>query len=115
MKNKIKRGDVYYAILDPVVGSEQGGERPVLVIQNNKGNQFSPTVIVVAITSKYNKRRELPTHIPIKCKNLPLDSIALAEHIRTLDKTRLFRYVGYVEDSDMRDIDNAIKLSMGVI
>ena len=89
MERKIMRGEIYIADLDPVVGSEQGGERPVLVIQNNLGNKHSPTVIVLAITSRFHKKRNLPTHVPIESGDLSKDSIALAEQVRTMDTSRL--------------------------
>lgn len=111
---KYRRGEIYIANLDPIVGSEQGGERPVLIIQNNMGNKYSPTVIVVAITSRFHKRRDIPTHIPILCHSLPVDSIVLAEQIRTLDKARLEEYIGRVSKTTMNEIDRAIKISMGV-
>ena len=94
MDRKIRRGEIYIADLDPVIGSEQGGERPVLVIQNNVGNTHSPTVIVLAITSRCKKKQNMPTHIPIESSDLSMSSIALAEQVRTVDKTRLTRYVG---------------------
>lgn len=114
MERKIMRGEIYIADLDPVVGSEQGGERPVLVIQNNKGNRYSPTVIVLAITSKCNKKKEMPTHIGIDCSMLSKDSVALAEQVRTLDKSRLTECIGRVNGETMNEIDQAIKISMGV-
>lgn len=114
MESKIRRGDIYIARLDPVIGSEQGGERPVLVIQNDKGNKYSPTVIVLAITSKYHKKTPLPTHIEIDSSDLSVDSVALAEQVRTLDKTRLISYVGKINKESMAEVDKAIRISMGV-
>ena len=114
MERKIRRGDIYYANLDPVIGSEQGGERPVLIIQNDKGNQHSPTVIVAAVTSRVNKKKSLPTHIPIECTALAKDSIALLEQIRTIDKQRLTEYVGKVSSESMEKIDKSFLLSVGV-
>ena len=114
MERKIRRGDIYYANLDPVIGSEQGGERPVLIIQNDKGNQHSPTVIVAAVTSRVNKKKSLPTHIPIECTALAEDSIALLEQIRTIDKQRLTEYVGKVSSESMEKIDKSFLLSVGV-
>ena len=114
MERKIKRGEIYYADLDPVVGSEQDGERPVLVVQNNAGNKYSPTVIVLAITSQYHKKNRLPTHVPIDGSGLPVNSIVLAEQVRTVDKTRLSCYVGRVSTVSMEAIDRAVKISMGV-
>ena len=114
MERKIMRGEIYIADLDPVVGSEQGGERPVLVIQNNLGNKHSPTVIVLAITSRFHKKRNLPTHVPIESGDLSKDSIALAEQVRTIDKSRLIHYVGRASRETMDFVDNALKVSMGV-
>ena len=111
----IKRGDVFYADLRPVVGSEQGGVRPVLIIQNDIGNKHSPTVICAAITSKMNKAK-LPTHIelPGQSSGLPRDSIILLEQIRTLDKKRLREKMGRVEDDIMQQVDAAIAVSFGL-
>lgn len=114
MERKIMRGEIYIADLDPVVGSEQGGERPVLVIQNNQGNKHSPTVIVLAITSRFHKKRNLPTHVPIESGDLSKNSIALAEQVRTIDKSRLIHYVGRASKETMDYVDNALKVSMGV-
>ena len=114
MERKIRRGDIYYANLDPVIGSEQGGERPVLIIQNDKGNQHSPTVIVAAVTSRVNKKKSLPTHIPIEGAALAKDSIALLEQIRTIDKQRLTEYVGRASSESMEQIDKSFLLSVGV-
>ena len=110
----VKRGEVYFANLDPVVGSEQGGERPVLVIQNNAGNKYSPTVIVLAITSQYHKKHKLPTHVSIEGSGLHVNSIVLAEQVRTVDKARLTCYVGRVSTVSMEAVDRAVKISMGV-
>lgn len=114
MERKIKRGEIYIADLDPVVGSEQGGERPVLIIQNNLGNKHSPTVIVMAITSRIQKNRYLPTHIPIESSELSMNSIALAEQVRTIDKSRLVCYVGRIDKESMKAVDQALKISIGV-
>ena len=114
MERKIMRGEIYIADLDPVVGSEQGGERPVLVIQNNLGNKHSPTVIVLAITSRFHKKRNLPTHVPIESGDLSKNSIALAEQVRTIDKSRLMHYVGRASRETMDFVDDALKVSMGV-
>ena len=114
MERKIMRGEIYIADLDPVVGSEQGGERPVLVIQNNLGNKHSHTVIVLAITSRFHKKRHLPTHVPIESGDLSKNSIALAEQVRTIDKSRLIHYVGRASKETMDFVDNALKVSMGV-
>jgi len=112
----IKRGDIYYADLSPVVGSEQGGMRPVLIIQNDVGNRHSPTVIAAAITSQMNKAK-LPTHIELGAKNFGLskDSVVLLEQIRTIDKTRLKEKMGRLDDSLMHRVDNAIAVSFGLI
>lgn len=114
MDEIIKRGDIYYADLSPVVGSEQGGVRPVLVIQNDVGNRYSPTVIVSAITSQLGKAK-LPTHIelPSMQYNLPKDSVALLEQIRTLDKRRLKGKVTQLSVSKMKEVDRAILISLG--
>ena len=116
MKNirEIVRGDIYCADLNPVVGSEQGGYRPVLIIQNDMGNMYSPTVIVLAITSQYHKKKRLPTHVPIDGSGLPVNSVVLAEQVRTVDKTRLSCYVGRVSTASMEAVDRALKISMGV-
>ena len=110
----IKRGEIYYADLSPVVGSEQGGVRPVLIIQNNTGNLYSPTVIASAITSQLTKAR-LPTHIELRegQYGLPKDSVILLEQIRTLDKRRLKERLGNLSQPDMRKVDKAILISLG--
>ena len=111
----IKRGDIYYADLSPVVGSEQGGIRPVLIIQNDVGNRHSPTVIAAAITSKINKNH-LPTHIEVDARNYGLarDSIILLEQIRTLDKRRLKERMGHLDREAMDRVDRAISISFGL-
>ena len=111
----IRRGDIYYADLSPVVGSEQGGIRPVLIIQNDVGNRHSPTVIAAAITSKINKNH-LPTHIELDARNYGLarDSIILLEQIRTLDKRRLKERMGHVDREAMNRVDRAISISFGL-
>ena len=111
----IKRGDIYYADLSPVVGSEQGGLRPVLIIQNDIGNRYSPTVIAAAITSRMGKTR-LPTHIDIYAQKAGLakDSVVLLEQIRTLDKRRLKEKMGHLDESMMTEINNAIAVSFGL-
>lgn len=112
--NSVKRGEIYMADLSPVVGSEQGGIRPVLIIQNNVGNKYSPTVIVTAITSKLDKAK-LPTHIELSSEkyHLPKDSVALLEQIRTLDKRRLREKITVLEDCKMKEINRAILISLG--
>ena len=112
----IKRGDMFYADLSPVVGSEQGGIRPVLVIQNDTGNKYSPTVIVSAITSQLNKNK-LPTHIELVSKEFGLksNSVVLAEQIRTIDKSRLKEKIGHIDDNIiMNRINDALGVSFGL-
>ena len=112
----VKRGDIYYADLSPVVGSEQGGVRPVLIVQNDTGNRHSPTVIAAAITSQTGKAR-LPTHIsvsPLSC-GLPKESVILLEQVRTLDKRRLREKMGRLDDGVMRKVDSAIAVSLGLM
>lgn len=113
--DEIKRGQIYYCDMSPVVGSEQGGIRPVVIVQNDVGNRYSPTTIVCPITSVMTKK-PLPTHITLK----PLDcrlreiSVVLAEHLRTIDKRRLKDLVGIVPPTKMKEIDRALKISLGV-
>ena len=111
----IKRGDIYYADLSPVIGSEQGGIRPVLVVQNDIGNKYSPTVIAAAITSKLGKAK-LPTHIDIFATDVGLarDSVVLLEQIRTLDKRRLKEKMGHLDDITMNEVNSAIAVSFGL-
>ena len=111
----VKRGDIYYADLSPVVGSEQGGIRPVLIIQNDVGNKYSPTVIAAAVTSKINKAK-MPTHIELGAKEYGLnkDSVILLEQIRTIDKKRLREKIGHLDDELMADVDNALSISFGL-
>ena len=111
----VKRGDIYYADLSPVVGSEQGGLRPVLIIQNDIGNKYSPTVIAAAITSRLGKTR-LPTHIDIYADKVGLakDSVVLLEQIRTLDKRRLKEKMGHLDDGVMAEVNSAIAVSFGL-
>ena len=111
----IRRGDIFYADLSPVVGSEQGGVRPVLIIQNDMGNKYSPTVICAAITSRMNKAK-LPTHIALAAAKyaLPKDSVVLLEQIRTLDKRRLREKAGRVEGDVLQRIDAALEVSFGL-
>ncbi len=115
MDSNVKRGDIYYADLSPVVGSEQGGVRPVLIIQNDTGNRHSPTVIAAAITSQTGKAR-LPTHIDLSANTygLPKDSVVLLEQIRTLDKRRLREYMGRLDEDLMGRVDDAIAVSFGL-
>lgn len=111
----IQRGDVYFADLSPVVGSEQGGVRPVLILQNNIGNRFSPTVIVAAITAQIQKAK-LPTHVEIDAKQYGFDrnSVILLEQIRTLDKQRLTDKITKLDSKMMRKIDDALQISLGL-
>ena len=116
MDTNVKRGEIYYADLSPVVGSEQGGVRPVLIIQNDTGNRYSPTVIAAAITSQTGKAR-LPTHIELPVQQecgLTKDSVVLLEQVRTLDKRRLRERMGRVDDQVMEKIDTAIAVSFGL-
>ena len=112
----VKRGDMFYADLSPVVGSEQGGIRPVLIIQNDLGNKYSPTVIAAAITSQTTKNK-LPTHIEIQSNEggLKNDSVILTEQIRTIDKSRLKEKIGHIEDENvMKQINDALGVSFGL-
>ena len=111
----VRRGDIYYADLSPVVGSEQGGMRPVLIIQNDTGNRYSPTVIAAAITSQTGKAK-LPTHIdlPVDSCGLTRDSVILLEQVRTLDKSRLRERMGRLDEPAMHQVDNAIAVSFGL-
>ncbi|TYA06171.1 type II toxin-antitoxin system PemK/MazF family toxin [Lactobacillus sp. CAB1-7] len=111
----IKRGDIFYADLSPVVGSEQGGMRPVLIVQNNVGNHYSPTVIVAAITAKVQKAK-MPTHVNIKAAHTGIEknSVVLLEQIRTIDKQRLKDRVTHLDDQTMRRVDNALQISIGL-
>ena len=115
MSNGIRRGDIYYADLSPVVGSEQGGMRPVLIVQNDTGNKHSPTVIAAAITSQTSKAR-LPTHIELEAKSYGLtrDSVVLLEQIRTIDKRRLKERMGKLDTSLMNQVNSAIAVSFGL-
>lgn len=111
----VKRGDIFYAYLSPVVGSEQGGMRPVLIVQNDTGNKHSPTVIAAAITSQTGKAR-LPTHIELNAQSVGLsrDSVILLEQVRTIDKSRLRERMGKLDDTTMTKVDNAIAVSFGL-
>ena len=115
MDTNVKRGDIFYANLSPVVGSEQGGTRPVLIIQNDTGNRHSPTVIAAAITSQTGKAR-LPTHISLNGPEVGLtkDSVVLLEQIRTIDKRRLREHMGHVDAGLMNQVDSAIAVSFGL-
>ncbi len=111
----VRRGDIFYADLSPVVGSEQGGVRPVLVVQNDIGNRYSPTVIAAAITSKINKAK-LPTHIELDAQSYGLvkDSIIMMEQIRTIDKRRLKEKIGHLDSAAMQRVDDALNVSFGI-
>jgi len=115
LDTSVRRGDIYFADLSPVVGSEQGGVRPVLIVQNNVGNRYSPTVIAAAITSQINKAR-LPTHIELSGQTFGLtkDSVVLLEQVRTLDKKRLKERMGELDRSSMNQVDSALSVSFGL-
>jgi len=112
----VRRGDVFYADLNPVVGSEQGGVRPVLVVQNDVGNKYSPTVIVAAITSQIDKAK-LPTHVELKKEDYGLekDSVVLLEQLRTIDKRRLKEKITFLDNEIMAKVDEALKISLGLV
>lgn len=111
----VKRGDIFYADLSPVVGSEQGGMRPVLVVQNNIGNHYSPTIIVAAITAKIQKGK-MPTHVELSAKEYEIerDSVVLLEQVRTIDKQRLREKVTHLDNNMMAKIDEALRISVGL-
>jgi mRNA interferase MazF len=113
---EVKRGYIFFADLSPVVGSEQGGVRPVLIIQNDVGNRYSPTVIVAAITSQIDKAK-LPTHIEVSASeyNLDRNSVILLEQIRTIDKQRLQKKVTELDDKIMQRVDESLRISLGLI
>lgn len=115
INNDIKRGDLYYADLSPVIGSEQGGVRPVLIVQNDVGNKYSPTVIISAITSQINKAK-LPTHVEIKANEYGLnkDSVILLEQIRTIDKKRLREKIGCLDEDMMMKVEAGLQISLGL-
>ena len=115
MEKTIKRGDIYYAELNPVIGSEQGGTRPVLIISNDIGNRHSTTGIVAAITSRVHTKAKLPTHTAIRdFEGLNKDSIILLEQIRTIDKKRLQEYIGMLSESEMARVDKALAISVSL-
>lgn len=109
---EVKRGGIYLANLDPVTGSEQGGIRPVIVLQNDIGNRYSPTVIIAAITAKGKKN--MPTHITVSAQCLPQQSTVLLEQLRTIDKSRIMEYIGDLSNKDMQRIQNALCVSMDI-
>ena len=112
---QVRKGDIFFADLSPVVGSEQGGVRPVLVVQNDIGNRFSPTIIVAAVTSQTNKAK-LPTHVPISAEGngLSRDSVVLLEQLRTIDKKRLREHIGTVGTNVIDVVDKALSVSLGI-
>ena len=114
-KTKIRRGDIYYANLDPVIGSEQGDRRPVLVVQNDDGNKYSPTIVVVPLTGNLRKN-PLPTHVVIpKSNGLDRDSLVLVEQIRTIDRSRFDEYIGHINNGNIwRKIDKALEICVGL-
>jgi len=116
VQEPIRRGDIFYANLNPVIGSEQGGVRPVLIIQNNIGNKYSPTTIIAAITSKI-KKAKLPTHVELSAAefNLEKDSVILLEQLRTIDKRRLKEKIAHLDEEIMSEIDRAIMISLGLV
>ena len=115
MNKRVKRGDMFYADLDSGFGSEQNGHRPVLILSNNKGNKYSNTVIVASITSKITSKKDLPVHYIIDAqKGLEQESIVLLEQVRTIDKLRLREYIGYLNESIMKNIDKALAISVGL-
>ena len=115
MERTIRRGDIYYAELNPVVGSEQGGTRPVLIISNNMGNRHSPTVMIAAITSRVQTKAKLPTHTDVTdYKGLDKDSIILLEQIRTIDKQRLKQHMGTMPTDIMARVDKALAISISL-
>lgn len=109
----VYRGEIYYADLSPVIGSEQGGLRPVLIVQNDVGNKYSPTTIIAPITSRFTKK-PLPTHFPLSNCGLAKDSIALCEQLRTIDKRRLKEKLGSMDEKDKVALDKAIEISLGL-
>ncbi len=116
MNNKImnvRRGEIYYAKLNPVQGSEQGKTRPVLILQNDTGNHFSTTTIIAAITGR-SKKADFPTHVPINIRGLKPSSVIMLEQIRTIDKARILGYVGQADEKTMESVDRAITLSFGI-
>ena len=113
MITTIKRNEIYYADLNPTEGSEQGGVRPVLILQNDVGNQHSPTTIIAPITS-IQKKKYLPTHVFVKADVLPKDSCILLEHIRAIDKTRLRDFIGELEGQTMKQVNRAIRISLAI-
>ena len=115
MRRQCRRGQIYYASLDRGIGSEQHGYRPVIIIQNNKGNRYSPTVIVATLTSRVDESKGLPTHYVLRnMRELKNESVVQLEQIKTIDKSRLKKYVGEVDELTLHEIDEVIRLSLGV-
>ena len=115
MSKKIIRGAIFYADLDPIVGSEQRGFRPVLILQNDIGNKYSPTTMIAPITSKEYKGRKHPTHVKVKqFDKLRPNSIILLEQIRTIDKSRIKGFVDMLDSEQMKEVDNSLKIALGV-
>lgn len=112
--NTISKGDIYYASLDPIVGSEQNGTRPVVIIQNDIGNKYSPTVLVAPLTSKVKSKHNLPTHVLVKSEHIKHNSIVLLEQIRVLDKSRLISYVGTLTKEEIKKLDIGIIKSFNI-
>ena len=110
----VLRGEIYYADLSPAYGSEQGGLRPVLIIQNNLGNKHAPTTIIAPLTSRLTKK-PLPTHVEFSCEHLSQDSVALLEQIRTIDKSRLKQRMGWVSSEVMEQVNKAMMISLGLV
>ena len=110
---EIKKGDIYYVDLDPVIGSEQGGVRPVVILQNDIGNKFSPTTIVAAITSKCDKT-EMPTHVVVKVPGLSRTSLILLEQVRTIDKKRIRSYINTLDKNEIEQVNRALAVSLGL-
>ena len=115
MENKHYRGDVFYANLDTVIGSEQGGTRPVIIVQNDIGNKFANTVIIVPLTKKIDSKVKLPTHIIVKkFKGIKYDSTALAEQVRVIDKTRLVRKIGKLQERTIKRLNKALAIAIDI-
>lgn len=110
---RIKRGEIYYADLSPVIGSEQGGTRPVMILQNDIGNYYSPTTVVASITGRTGKN-DVPTHTKIVCAGLPRTSIILLEQLRTIDKSRIKKYIGCADERVMQEVEKALVISLGI-
>ncbi len=115
MENEFCRGDIFYANLDTAIGSEQGGTRPVIIVQNNIGNKFANTVIIVPLTKKIDRKVKLPTHIIIKkFKGIKYDSTALTEQVRVIDKRRLIRKVGKLQENTIKKLNNALAIAIDI-